>query len=67
MSSTLALSVVSYSMAGAVAASGIGETSIREAIAADELVVHYVKSKPVILATDLFEWVESLPTERPER
>lgn len=64
MSAALGLAVVSFDMAGAVKASGIGETSIRAAQANDELVFHYVGSKPVILATDLAAWVASLPTEK---
>lgn len=60
----LALAAVSYNMAGAVAASGIGETNIKKAIADGELVAHYMGSKLVITAPDLFEWVRSLPTER---
>ncbi|MDI6912197.1 helix-turn-helix domain-containing protein [Nocardioides sp.] len=64
-SSPLALPAVSYGMAGAVAASGIGETSIKRAIADGELVGHYLGRKIVIRAADLDEWVQSLPTESP--
>lgn len=67
MTTHLALVSVSYSMAGAVAATGIGETSIRAALAADQLVAHYVGTKPVFRAVDLDEWIESLPTESPKR
>lgn len=62
--STLALAAVSYNMAGAVVASGIGETTLKSAIAADELIAHYVGNKLVIRAVDLDEWIQSLPTER---
>lgn len=58
------LPAVSYKMAGAVAATGIGETNIKKAIADGELVAHYVGRKLVIHAADLDEWVRSLPTER---
>lgn len=60
----LSLAAVSYHMAGAVAASGIGETSIKKAIANGDLIAHYVGTKLVIRAVDLDEWIESLPTER---
>ena len=67
MTVQLALAAVSYNMAGAVAASGIGETSLKKAIADDELVAHYQGTKLVILATDLHDYLESLPTEAPRR
>jgi len=60
----LALAAVSYNMAGAVAASGVGETSIKRAIADGDLIAHYVGVKTVIRAADLDEWIASLPTER---
>lgn len=62
--SGLALAAVSYNMAGAVGASGIGETTIKKAIANGDLIPHYVGNKIVIRAVDLDEWVQSLPTER---
>lgn len=58
---------VSYNKAGAAEATGISMSTIERAIAADELVAHYVGTKPVLLATDLAAWIESLPTERPKR
>lgn len=61
---SLALAAVSYNTAGAVVASGIGETTIKTAIAKDELIAHYVGNKLVIRAVDLDEWISSLPTER---
>lgn len=60
----LGLAAVSYNMTGAALATGISETRIKEAVASNDLVVHYNGSRPVILATDLAEWVASLPTER---
>lgn len=60
----LALAAVSYNMGGAVAASGIGETTIKAAIRNNELIAHYVGNKLVIRAVDLDEWIQSLPTER---
>lgn len=61
---SLALAAVSYNMAGAIAATGIGETTIKAAIKRNELVAHYVGTKLVIRAVDLDDWVASLPTER---
>ena len=60
----LALAAVAYNMAGAVAASGIGETSIKAAIRNGDLVAHFIGSKLVIRAADLDDWIQSLPTER---
>lgn len=62
--SGLALGSVSFNMAGAVAATGIGETTITAAIRDRDLVAHYVGRKIVIRAADLDEWIQSLPTER---
>lgn len=60
----LALAAVSYNMAGAVAASGIGESTIKAAIRDNDLIAHYVGNKLVIRAADLDDWIQSLPTER---
>jgi hypothetical protein len=62
--SGLALAAVSYNMAGAIAATGIGETTIKTAIANGDLIAHYVGVKLVIRAADLDEWIQALPTER---
>lgn len=61
---TLALAAVAYNMAGAIAATGIGETTIKAAIRDNELIAHYVGNKLVIRAADLDEWIQALPTER---
>lgn len=61
---SLHLAAVSYNMSGAVAATGIGETTIKSAIASGDLIAHYVGVKTVIRAADLDEWIQSLPTER---
>lgn len=64
MTTHLTLSAVSYNMAGAVAATGIGETTIKKAIASDELIAHYNGNRQIFRAVDLDEWIQSLPTER---
>ncbi|WP_036570446.1 hypothetical protein [Nocardioides sp. URHA0032] len=61
---SLALAAVSYKMADAVRATGIGETTIKAAQARGDLVGHYVGNKLVFRAVDLDEWVASLPTEK---
>lgn len=60
----LALAAVAYSVEGAAKATSIGETRIKEAAKRGDLVVHYNGNRPVILATDLVEWIETMPTER---
>lgn len=67
MTTTLGLAAVAYNMAGAVAATGIGETTLKAAQRSGALVGHYVGTKLVFRAVDLDEWIQSLPTERPER
>ncbi|HSV37505.1 MAG TPA: helix-turn-helix domain-containing protein [Nocardioidaceae bacterium] len=62
--SKLALPAVAFNMAGAIATSGIGETTIKTAIRENELIAHYVGNKLVIRAADLDDWIQSLPTER---
>lgn len=54
---------VSYRVPDAVKATGIGESFIRNAIRNSDLIAHYIGTKPVVLATDLHAWIESLPTE----
>lgn len=65
--SALALAAVSYNMAGAVEATGIGETRLKEAIARGDLIAHYNGAKLVIRAVDLDEWIQTLPTESPAK
>lgn len=63
----LALGAVSYNMAGAIAATGIGETRIKEAIEARDLVAHYNGRNIILRAVDLDAWIQTLPTERAAR
>jgi hypothetical protein len=55
---------VSYDLAGAAAATGLSERTIRDAIASSDLIAHYSGTKPVLRVADLDEWIESLPTTR---
>lgn len=61
------LKAVSYDTNGAVEATGLSKTTIQEAVATGELIAHYCGRKPVFRAVDLDAWIESLPTERPDR
>lgn len=59
------LTPVSYDIPGAAAAAGSSESVIRRAIARGDLTPRYLGRKPLILRSDLVEWVESLPTSKP--
>lgn len=52
---------ISFTVTGAVAATGIGENRIREAIHMGDLVAHYVGKKAILRAADLDDWIKSLP------
>lgn len=61
---------ISTDIDGAAEATGLGKTTIRDAMTEGALVAHYAggrASKPVIRAEDLDEWVASLPTARGAR
>ena len=58
------LAKIAYTVAEAAAACGVSEPVIRRAQAKGDLVYHYPTSRPVILADDLREWIESKPVER---
>ena len=55
---------IAYTLSEFAEATGFGVTSIREAIAAGDLVPSYHKSKPVIEKDEGTRWVKSLPAER---
>lgn len=67
MTAGITLTRVSYTLAEAVAATGISERTIRGAIEDGVLVANYVgakASKPVLRAVELDAWIASLPTRR---
>lgn len=64
MDETLFIQPVSYSMRGAAAATGLSESTLREAISKRYLPVRYYGKKPLILFEDLREWVRDLPDEK---
>lgn len=58
---------ISYTLDQAAAATGLGTTTIKQAIATGDLVVHYGgerASKPILRAVDLDAWIASLPTTK---
>lgn len=55
---------VSYDIPGAATAAGSSESVIRRAIAKGDLTPRYLGRKPLILRSDLLEWVESLPVTK---
>lgn len=56
---------ISTDIAGAIVATGVKETKLREAINRGDLTVHYHDSKPLLRAVDLDDWIRSLPTTKP--
>lgn len=58
---------IAYSIEEAAEATGYSTDTIRKALRNSDLIARYANSKPVILATELQEWAESLPTEAPTR
>lgn len=59
------MAALAYDYAGAANATGVSEATIRRAVARGEIFPRYPNSKPVFLATDLQEWLESLPVDKP--
>jgi len=54
---------LAFSIEEAADAIGYSPDTVRRAIRNNDLVARYANSKPVILATELQEWLSSLPTE----
>lgn len=55
---------ISYTYAEAADACGVSEDVIRRAVRNGDLAPHYPTARPVLLADDLREWIESSPTQR---
>lgn len=51
----------------AAEASGYSVDTIRRAIRTNSLIARYANTKPVVLVSELTDWLESLPTESPAR
>jgi excisionase family DNA binding protein len=58
---------IAFSIEEAAEATGYSTDTIRRAIRNNEMTARYANSKPVILATELQEWAEALPTEAPSK
>lgn len=58
---------LAFSIPEAAVAAGYSETVIKEACDRGDLVKSYANTKPVILATELQRWLESLPHEPVKR
>lgn len=58
---------LAYTLDEAAAASGVSRTTINEALAKGSLVATYPTSRPVILAADLQDWLDTLPNEAPKK
>ncbi|SEC89311.1 helix-turn-helix transcriptional regulator [Arthrobacter woluwensis] len=56
---------LAYSIPEAAEAIGQSTDTIRRSIARGDLSVKYPNSKPVILASELESWLDSLPSEAP--
>lgn len=62
--STPVFAQISFSVDGAAEATGISATTIRAVIRSGDLPARYYGPKTLILANDLFEWVDGLPDEK---
>jgi len=58
---------MSFSIEEAADACGYSRDTIRAAIRNHDMTARYANSKPVILATELQDWLTSLPTEAPTK
>ena len=61
------LEKLAYSIPNFAKAVDISVSAVREAIDKGDLVPSYPNSKPLILLEEGKRWLDSLPTEKPER
>jgi len=54
---------LAYSIAEAAEVSAVSTDTIRRAIRSNDLAVKYPTSKPVIMAQELSDWLNSRPSE----
>ncbi|MEC5149201.1 hypothetical protein [Cryobacterium sp. GrIS_2_6] len=64
--SNLAPAPIAYDIPGAARAIGQSVDTIKKAIAANTLTPRFRNSKPMILHSDLLEWAETAPLDKPE-
>ena len=57
---------LAYSIPEAAEVASTSVSVLRRKIAANDITVRYIGSKPVILADELKAWLESLTTEAPK-
>ena len=58
---------LAFSIEEAAEACGYSTDTIRRAIRNSDITARYANSKPVILASELADWLGSLPTESPTK
>lgn len=51
----------------AAEASGYSVDTIRRAVRNNDLIARHANTKPVILVSELTDWLENLPTEAPSK
>lgn len=61
------MSKLAYSIEEAAEAAGYSTDTIRRAIRNNDMTARYANSKPVILASELADWLGSLPTDSPRK
>jgi predicted site-specific integrase-resolvase len=63
----MAKNKLAYNFEEAAEASGVSSRTLYRFVERGELAVKYINTKPVILASELEAWLESLPSEAPGR
>jgi hypothetical protein len=58
---------IAYTYEEAAQAVGYSKRTIQLAVDRGDLIARYANAKPVIAASELLRWIESLPTEAPKR
>lgn len=61
------MSKLAFTIEEAAEATGYSKDTIRAAIRNHELIARYANTKPVVMATELQDWLTALPTEPPTR
>jgi hypothetical protein len=54
-----------YTLVEAARVASVGESTLRAAMDRGDLPKRFPSTRPVVLASDLDKWLESLPTEPP--
>ena len=65
MSARIAPAPLAYTIEDAAAAAGVSKSTLNRAIANGDLIRRYPNRIPVIMASELNAWLESLPLEKP--